>query len=158
MGRRIFIASRLKLPTKSNHSLNWAAGSWPSMPRGQKIGNRRLRMPWLFSPGLLTGSSFANDILCLFVRPPAEEHGLTELASLVHSVNLTWATSTGSAHSQRFMTAGVTPWPQRPGLLSGGLPRPPATGTPSCSECPCFFPPVGGLWRICNSSRDCIRY
>ena len=124
------------------------------MPRGQKIGNRRLRMPWLFSRRLLTGSLFANDILCLFVSPQAEEHGLTELASLVHSVNLTWATSTGSAHSQRFMTAGVTPWPQRPGLLSGKLTRPPATGTPSCSECPCFFAPVGGLWRICNSSRE----
>src|ERR1700746_1561197 len=39
-------------------------------------------------------------------------------SSLVHLVNLTGETKTGSTQTQRFMTVGVIPWPQRPRLFS----------------------------------------
>ena len=40
---------------------------------------------------------------------------------MVHSVNLTWATSTGSTQWHHFIIAGVIPCPHRPGLFSGKL-------------------------------------
>jgi hypothetical protein len=50
--------------------------------------------------------SFAS----LSVRSP-KKTGRRSWSSDVHSVNLTWATSTGLTHWHRFMTAGVIPRP-----------------------------------------------
>jgi hypothetical protein len=52
-----------------------------------------------------------NDILWLFISSQSQEHGLTQLTIAVHSLNLIWATSTGSSQTYRFMRTRVMPWP-----------------------------------------------
>jgi hypothetical protein len=65
----------------------------------------------------VTTTSFGS----LSVRNPRNT-GCRSRPSCVHSsVNLTWATSTGSSQWQRFMAAGVIPSPQRPRVFSGKL-------------------------------------
>jgi hypothetical protein len=46
------------------------------------------------------------SLTCLSVRSPRKT-GRRSWSSLVHSVNLIWATKTGSTQWRRFMTAGA---------------------------------------------------
>ena len=62
---------------------------------------------------VLSGDLFTNDILWLFVSSQSQKDRLAQLAIVVLSVNLTWATSTDLSQWERFMTAGVIPSPQR---------------------------------------------